>query len=158
VACLCGKTVRVPSLSELRRLAGEELFSPEFELEQLLASGCPPVTDNCACCRDRGGTTVHCWVICARPWLRHTGDLSVPALILSILLLPRLITLFLLSRRGETKEYGKDVRFLVPLRVCDNCRTGLRKPREIKEVLRRTSRIYARLLDKYPEAEVSLKQ
>ena len=43
----------------------------------------------------------------------------------------------------------------LPLRVCDHCRAEVRRPAAVKALLRQVP-VYARLLDKYPKAKVTL--
>jgi hypothetical protein len=61
----------------------------------------------------------------------------------------------LLWRPSQRRKYGQDVVFPVPFPLCSACRPMVSSTEALKAVLRLTP-VYARLLDKYPEAEVSL--
>jgi hypothetical protein len=56
-------------------------------------------------------------------------------------------------QRGETREYGKDKVYTLPLPVCPACLPNMRGSTDIMDAMRRVPE-YDRLLDKFPDAAV----
>ncbi len=52
------------------------------------------------------------------------------------------------------RQLGRDVRFRLPARVCESCRPKVRTAADARAALNQ-SELYARLLAKYPHAEVT---
>jgi hypothetical protein len=154
--CRCGRAIQVPSLSELRRSAGvaESGISPELVVESLLLAGELPEEDYCVLC---GVPTEHCIICsteCARahvesgehPWWVHA---------FAFLTFGWLGALLAQFTQRDAKQSGRDIIFSLPLRICDFCRQEITNPAELKAAMSRVP-LYRRLLNKYPEARVSL--
>jgi hypothetical protein len=151
VACECGLQVAIPSLSALKARAGELAMSAEVQIESLLQQGKLPSDTKCLTCGVTTNAVCYCWTTCERAKVdQPTGwDLS-PWGFVSILF-------GFITFRKVTRERveGRDLRFRLPLRICPNCRAELNDPRRLKETLLEVP-LYARLLEKYPDADVSL--
>jgi hypothetical protein len=147
--CPCGRTVRVPSLHELRTQAGLTPYdlSPELVIENLLAAGKLPPTKTCVCCSKETDEILRVVTECERSWVRWTGGVTW-AHLLAMILLP-----IWLWERTERHEFGKDKIYSLPIPICLGCRPILRDTRSIKQALRKIPD-YARLLDKFPKAKV----
>lgn len=154
VDCGCGRKIRVPSLGELRARAGVARVSPDLEIAQLIRAGLLPEHDGCSACGDKSVETISCWIVCERMQVEDPSAMSWWTVLLLALFIP-LGRIFLVWRPRETRAYGRDVEFFLPLPVCSRCRPMLSSPEAVKAVLRLTP-VYARLLDKYPEAEIYL--
>src|SRR5262249_37963729 len=93
----------------------------------------------------------YCWTVCERANVQQPSDWEpswwAP------------ITVFFgwISFRKITRETvdGRDLRLRLPLRVCASCRDQLRDTLVLKETLQDVP-IYADLLDRFPDADVSL--
>ncbi len=152
--CECGRVLTVPSLHELRRGVGLPPYdvSPELVVEHLLLKGELPHDRSCACCGAETEQGVFVETECERLQVRE-GGVSWPFLVISGLLFGWWILLF---NRKDRREYGKDKIYSLPLAVCRTCRPTLRGVREVKEALRHVPE-YGRLLDKFPDAAVRLR-
>ena len=146
LACDCGRQVQVPTLRALRREAGEPVASPEMEIRALLREGTLPQERECLSCGTPTADVGHAEVICERSEVSDTGW--------KWRLLPLLFGYLVFTRSGEARERGRDLAFRLPLRLCRDCAGRLRGA-ALVEVLRRVP-VYARLIDKYPDADISL--
>jgi hypothetical protein len=61
----------------------------------------------------------------------------------------------LAGTKGQTTEHGKDRTYDLPLRICADCRQQLTNELEIKDAMWEVP-AYQRLLEKYPDAKVTL--
>jgi hypothetical protein len=155
VTCTCGRDVRVPPLTEMRVRAGLPPYhiSPELLVEHLLSSGCLPPDMYCLDCYRLTDRVSFVNVECER--LRLEKGLSWFWYVVGFLILNWMAAAVLLFRRGDRpQEYGRDKVYRLPLPVCENCRSKLRRSRA-KEWLRRVP-VYEQLLDKFPNAVVTL--
>ena len=59
------------------------------------------------------------------------------------------------NKPSDAKVWGEDRTFSLPLRVCGKCSPGLVHPRKMREALCRVP-VYRRLLEKFPEAKISM--
>jgi hypothetical protein len=89
----------------------------------------------------------HSWTVCER-------ELQVQAAGWKVGYLGLVFGVLSFWKERDRTE-GRDVRFRLPLRVCRDCTDQLRDPRVLKETLLAVP-VYAELLDKYPDADVSL--
>jgi len=155
--CRCGRTVVIPSLRELRRQAGVRgpAVSPEMMIESLLLAGKLPEEDHCVLCGVPTDSSICCWTECEQAHV-ESGKPSWGAYLAAFLTLGWLGVALAKSTEGEAREWGKDRSFPLPLRVCDACRQGLTGPAKLRAALYRVP-LYRRLLDKYPDAAVSLR-
>jgi hypothetical protein len=153
--CDCGRTVKVPSLKDLRLAAGLTPYnlSPEVVIESLLLSGGLPLGNHCAGCGAKTDDVVHVVVECERAIVRRRGGPSWLLVLLSLLVSP---WIWVFARRErEEREYGRDKIYRLPLRVCPGCRPGLRDVAALEQALQKVPE-YDDLLAKYPAARISL--
>lgn len=152
--CSCGRAFQVPALHQLRSQTGltPHALSPEVVIERLLLAGRLPPTRACAGCGEQTDEALKVVVECERSWVRQTGGVSWAALFLG--LLPFILVHIFYRERPETKEFGKDKIYSLPLPVCLGCRPPLCDGMSIKHALRKVPD-YARLLDKFPDAKVT---
>ncbi len=155
-SCRCGRSVVIPSLSELRRQAGlaESGASPELAVETLLLAGNLPEENHCVLCGVPTSASICCRTECERAQVQD-GRPALWVYALAFLTFGWLGVILAKSTAREDREWGKDRIFPLPLRVCDACRQGLISPAELKVAMCRV-RLYERLLKKYPNAKVSL--
>src|SRR5687768_8182701 len=72
VRCACGRSVVIPSLRELRRLAGvDSPPPPELVVETLLLAGKLPEGNLCALCGEVTELVVCCHTECERAYVRR---------------------------------------------------------------------------------------
>jgi hypothetical protein len=154
VQCPCGRTMSVPPLKEMRLRAGLPAYniSPERMIEHLLASGELPGTRTCAQCGLDTEEMIQVMTECERGWTHRTGGTPWLALILTRLFWP--ITVWI-RESVEEREYGQDKMYPLPLPVCEKCQSNLRGPAAIKQCLHKIPE-YSRLLNKYPDARVTI--
>jgi hypothetical protein len=153
--CQCGRSLEVPSLHELRRLAGlpPPGLRPEVVVETLLLAGKLPEEQHCVVCATPTEGVLCCtteceWatVISGRPWWAY---------VLSFLTFGWVGALVLLATSRDEQEWGKDRIFPLPLRVCDHCKGRLNGTKERKAALSQVP-IYRALLEKYPKARITV--
>jgi hypothetical protein len=149
LVCGCGRQVEVPSLHALRTQAGELTVSVELLLGALLRDGHFPEEKDCLRCGIPTTDICYALVVCERPEVRSKYDWSLS-------LVGLLFGHLVFSRRGEDRERGRNVSFRLPLRVCSDCTSRLRHP-ALVEAMRQVP-LYGQLLEKYPQAEVSLER
>jgi hypothetical protein len=149
--CACGREIVVPSLSALKATAGQSAMSAEVRIEQMLQRGVLPRETNCLVCETPTTAVAHCWTTCERAVVQQPTDWqfspwNVVSLVFGVLTFRKV---------EHERSEGRDLRFRLPLRVCPDCTDQLRDPRRMKETLLDVP-AYAELLDKYPDADVSL--
>jgi hypothetical protein len=154
--CRCGRTLVVPSLHELRRQAGlpEPRLSPEKVVEVLLLARKLPEERHCLLCGDATDASISCRTECARAYVR-SGQPPWWVYLLGFLTFGWLGVLVASASAKEDREWGEDRIFSLPLRVCTTCQPRLTGPAELKAALGRVP-VYRRLLEKYPNARVSV--
>jgi len=145
--------VDVPSLRELRRLAGAaDTVNPVLVIEQLAAAGELPPGRGCARCGRDDAATAHVTATCERSWTKKRDGpwWLTPAL-------PWFARLFvrMAEEAAPAERFGRDVSLRLPVRLCPACRAEVRTRDDVADVLREVP-IYARLLDRYPDAALSL--
>lgn len=153
IECECGRTIAVPSLSRLKEAGGESAMSAEVRIEQMLKRDMLPQETNCLVCESPTKDVAYCWTTCERAKVEQPTDWELNPWTLFSLVFGFLWLSFRKVNR-ETVE-GRDLRFRLPLRVCASCRDLLREPLRLKETLLDVP-VYAELLQKYPDADVSL--
>lgn len=155
--CQCGRILVVPSLHELRHRAGLPIpeLPPETVVETLLLAGQLPQEDNCIFCGTATDGFICCTTECERAYIQ-SGRPGWWVYLLSFLTLGWMgaAVVYACSSK-EDREWGKDRVFTLPLRVCVNCRHYLIGPSALKDALERVP-LYRRLLEKYPDARVTL--
>jgi hypothetical protein len=155
VSCRCGRPVKIPKLSELKRLSGqvvEPLIGIADQLRTMYLDKQLPPDSNCVCCQTKTAETLDCWVECERTYDRNGKGWAMA--ILFVWSLP----LYLLTRafnRGSAHEVdGRELIVRTPLPICENCQdTVSRDSANIRQLLQRVQ-LYRQLLEKYPHARV----
>jgi hypothetical protein len=150
VRCDCGRVVAVPGLKQLRLQAGLPAYdpSPELLIEHILAAKELPVEESCVECGAATDQIAEVLVECEEAWIREKGGFNWWLLLLSG------GHIFSWSRKEE-RAHGYRKAYGLPLRLCSTCQRGLSSRAKIKECLRNVP-LYRRLLDKFPDAKVSV--
>lgn len=154
IVCVCGRTVAVPLLSQLRRSVGEPTSpTPELTIPALLSTGVVPGPPGCAGC---GGPAKPAEIAadCERPVEEREGVFSLLARFLLIILFGWTMYIFLRTQNRPATTHGRDVQILLRLRLCFDCRTRA-TARSIAAAVRAVPE-YAGLLAKYPTATLTL--
>jgi hypothetical protein len=155
VLCRCGKQVRIPKLSELKRLSGQRVEPIAGIADHLrtmyLEKQLPPET-HCVGCQTKTNETLDCWVECERTWDREGKQWGMA------MLFAFSVPLWFLARvLGGARKHEVDGRELVvrtPLPICDNClHSTSRSEANIRQLLLGVD-IYRQLLERYPRARV----
>jgi hypothetical protein len=153
LACTCGRTVEVPSLSKLRQQAGEFTAAPEMILESMLRDGELPQEDDCVVCHSRTDHVQLYQVVCehaeAKKEVRGCGYLAYMIAFGWI----GLIMATMANEQASERVQGRNVHYRLPLRICPVCDVK-RSAAELKKLLCRVP-VYEHLLKKYPHAQVS---
>jgi hypothetical protein len=166
-ACPCGKVVVVPGLAELRQLALQQGVPAEHELELRIRNQSLPVETECVLCVTPTKTAVMIGIICIplpmRPtpgwwkwvlvalWLMLFVAYQATFLLLIVLVTFVSVPIFLWRRSHQKPMLGKW--FTVPVRVCTECVPRLDTRGGLSEAVNAT-RLYRRLLEGYPEAQL----
>jgi hypothetical protein len=150
VTCQCARKVDVPTLARLKASVGQSAISADLELEHLAATGALPLESNCTICGGETTNKVAFSVVCERPEDKSGGSFWYQ--VFFIWFSPLLYMMHMATRRSEV--HGRNVVFRLPLRVCETCQPSVNSRSAIRDALRRTP-VYARLLDKYPDAKIS---
>jgi hypothetical protein len=111
VPCPCGRILSVPSLVELRQLAGRPAYdaSPELFIPVMIFDGALPPA-GCVRCGNASAETVGAVAECERVWVQR-----------------RRIS-YLWFYVEERAAYGRDLDVPVPFKVCRDCRRQLENP------------------------------
>jgi hypothetical protein len=119
LACVCGRTLVVPSLSRLRELAGLPRYeaNPALVLEEMAAAGQLPPMNVCVSCGTQTDEVIDAVAECEKAWRR---EIHRPGWLLVLLGWWG----FLLRWNQEEREFGKTVTTPVPIRLCRTCRGG----------------------------------
>lgn len=153
VTCACGRTVRVPRLSELRSGAGLAAFEsgPADTVRSMLQSGELPWGNVCAVSGAPTFDVLELYVECERTYVRGRHS---PLVMFFVALYSPIIGLLMLKSRQEL--FGRDTYIRTPLRVDKACQGRLLRnagQRKLRRLLR-TVPAYEKLLDAYPRARV----
>jgi hypothetical protein len=117
-----------------------------MEIRALLRDGSLPEELECLRCRTVTTDVCHAEVICERSEVSQPGWKFRPFALL--------FGWLVFTWSGEARERGRDIGFRLPLRLCRECAGRLHGP-TLAQVLRCVP-VYARLLDKYTDADISL--
>jgi hypothetical protein len=145
-ACDCGSTVAVPSLHVLRMQTGQAVLSPELLIEAALQNGELPTSSSCLACGRFTDLVAFVWAVCERAQVENPEWGLVP--------LALVFGWVVFWRSGQTRVLGRDKEYRLPIRLCERCGRRLRG-RKLREAMMGEP-LYARLLDKYPQAGLSL--
>jgi hypothetical protein len=154
IPCRCGKQVKVPKLSELKRLSGQQVEPIIGIADQLrtmyLDKQLPPDT-HCIFCQVKTTDRLECWVECERAHARGPSWLTTTA---AFLISPMLYCLMVKKDYDNPSIEGRDVMVRVPLPICQNCLpTTPRSEGNIRKLLQSVV-VYRKLLEAYPGARV----
>lgn len=154
--CVCGRSVPVPALTELRVRAGLSPYhvSPELVIEHLLAAREIPWGQTCVRCGAATEELAEVVTDCERAWTKEVGTASWPAMVFATLFMP-MWAWVIAFQRGEERQYGKDKIYPLPLPICGACRPQLSSPKAVKDCLTVVPE-YRHLLAKFPNAKVQV--
>ena len=153
IACSCGKQLEIPTLRELKQSVGEATASPETEIAAKLEAKMLPEEELCTECQRPTDGVVFSQVICETKSVKEKNSASRTILFFLILgPIWSLLHHFIIGGDVMT-EQGRDVRFRLPIRLCDTCKANV-KSRQAKELLLKNP-VYNRLLQKYPHSSIS---
>jgi len=150
--CPCGRELVVPSLSQLKMAAGEEVLSPEVRLEQMLRLGLLPQQTRCVVCRTETTGITHFWAICERAFVQQGPGRGPLGLIAGWLVFGWLSLIPWFYHPRDERVVGNDIRLRLPLRVCPGCVPTLGDPGRLEDAVHAVPQ-YADLLEKYPGAQ-----
>jgi len=152
----CGRQVAVPSLRELRRLAGvrEPTLSPAFIVESMLLKGTLPEGHDCVLCGTHTDGCMVCRTECERAVIKGARP-SRWAILLGFLTFGWLGAWIAWAAPQNETEVGTDRVYSLPLRVCPACRPRLKDSKDLLDALCRVP-LYRELLVGYPDVVVSL--
>lgn len=151
VNCICGKTIDVPRLSDVRRSCGQTPYATTIieRLHSMSRSNELPPTDRCCCCQSIAIENVSCIVQCESHAISGPGFWKTCVM---IVLSPSWILSMLLSSFGTPEVHGRATAIRLPLPVCGLCKKKvLASDAERKKALRNIP-LYEELLLKYPDA------
>jgi hypothetical protein len=165
VSCECGKEIQLPSLSQMRKLAGQDAYAtnPADKIKRSLKDGINPSGNTCLCCNSLHPLRFELSAECEQMVVKGQGDpTSIPSLFAkfaAILFLPRFL-LLLMGSGGPTNEpdvMGHDVSVDFPLMVCDACVKSGQDPRRnaVAKKLMQKVPVYQELLSFYPDLKLS---
>lgn len=131
-SCGCGRAVSVPSLSQLRQLSGLAAFEacPADEIQQMVREGQWELTNNCSHCTTPADSVAYLHGICEEAWREAPSILNDKSRVTVFFL--RVFLFLFLNRilfrasprhpaEDEPQEFGRDVYFTAPLRLCASC-------------------------------------
>jgi hypothetical protein len=164
VACRCGRTVPVPSLSELRRSAGQSGYAAGIadRIRQKFADGRLPIETACVECGRETADTLVCFVECERSWASGPGCWKKFFTLLSAIVVApctmiwAVLALLWFFKDDRPEVQGTELVVEAPLRMCGECQDRMQKSpgtRELTDLLRRAP-LYHELLREYPRAAV----
>lgn len=154
--CACGKDVKIPEWTELRVRAGLPPYnvSPELLIEHILQNRELPFDNKCLRCEVPTDHLIQVLTTCEKTLVQQSGG-GIWSILVATLLGGALWGALASQMRGEEKVHGRDKRYLLPLRICPDCARTLKSRQEIKMCLCAVP-TYNLLLDKFPDAEISL--
>ena len=156
VSCHCGREVKIPKLSELKRLTGqsvEPVLGIADHLRMMYLDKRLPLDTHCVACQVQTSGTLECWVECERARASAAGALNRMLSVLFVVLSP-LHAMHAYSNSHEQEALGNDLVVRTPLPICKNClHNTSRSERSIRKLLLEVD-LYRELLDTYPGARV----
>lgn len=161
ILCDCGRQVRVPLLSQLRRNAGHGAYESGTinTIQRMVHANELPAGSVCVISGIPTEDSYNLYVQCESKWMKGPGVGRYWFVALSILFLPFWIIWVLVGSallNEERRELGNDRSVRVPLRVHKAYHHKLRgasNQRWLKKLLRKVP-IYAKLLEEFPAAKV----
>ncbi|MCA9269712.1 MAG: hypothetical protein KDA41_14630 [Planctomycetales bacterium] len=164
VKCTCGASLDVPTLSQLRRSAGQASYEAGVidTIRRMIDEQSLPSMSACVLCGRPTSETLMVQVQCETKYIKgfSAGPWKWIFVIGSVLFLPFWWVWLLVGHsilRERREEFGRDVSVRIPLRVDERCRESLQSTanRRLLRELLDIEPIYSRLLDEYPQAHVS---
>jgi hypothetical protein len=152
--CACGRTLDVPALHQLRIAAGQQALAPAVQVRSLLLRDELPGTRECACCHRETDHLARVSVVCERVITKTRASPTATLLGCFFFGWIGALLAWLVSRTEPVAQYGEDISFVLPLRVCSVCDHELTTPAALRGALVATP-AYAALLERYPNATVS---
>ena len=149
--CHCGAINAVPSLSELRRLAGQQSYDIGIadKLRYMFADGKLPPNNACVLCDAKTANILQCTVECERP---HTKGRGFWATVLLGIFAPVWVLVSLNREYMNPEVFGQELIVNTPLPLCPECEAKAKpRKRNIGELLRRVP-LYDQLFQEYPNA------
>lgn len=153
--CHCGAINAVPSLSELRRRAGQQGYEVSIadKLRYMFAEGELPPDNACVQCGAETSSVLPCLVECERP---HTKGRGFWGTVLFGLFAPVWI-LGALNREYKNPEvFGQELIVNTPLPLCSGCTAEVQRRKHNLSDLLCCVPLYERLLQAYPDANVAV--
>lgn len=161
VRCRCGRDVAVPSLSELRRLSGEDPYARTTveTIAMMIDEGQLPWGNLCAVSGHPTNEFMTFHIECERAIAEGDDPHPLAGAFSHFMMLGWLGALTRLSARtsrGSGAHLGRDVGVDVPLRVCSEFHPQLRRAgqRKLKQLLSQVPVIEI-LLCEYPDATIT---
>lgn len=149
IKCLCGESIAVPKLSDVRRACGKSAYAttPVERLRTLRKSGELPPTRGCGLCGLWTPQTVDCIVQCESHLI--VGESSWDSIVRVICEPLSIITLLFSNPAPEV--HGRSTGVRIPVPICVDC-----KPRFVKSDKHRKEALgnialYSDLLREYPD-------
>jgi hypothetical protein len=157
IPCLCGRQVKIPKLSELKRLSGQNADCPVMGIADHLRTmyldkQLPPGT-NCVICHMTTRDTLSCWVECERARASSAGALNGVLAMLFTVISP-LHAMHTYSKSLQYEAVGNDLVVRTPLPICENCLHSTRRSESNIRKLLLGVDLYRELLEAYPGARV----
>ena len=153
--CPCGNVNAVPSLSALRRQAGQQSYEVKIadKLRYMFADGELPPNKECAQCGCKTANVLECSVECERPYSKGRGYWIA---VLLGFIAPLLALLTMIGDGRNSEVHGQELVVRTPLPLCPGCAADLtlRRKRLIKLLC--SVPLYAQLLEEYPQAAVAV--
>lgn len=154
--CLCGRTNRVPKLSELRQIAGEAAFTVGAvdRIRALQQIGKIPFGE-CMLCGNPTKAAVECEIVCEAPWVKKR---SILFWIFACMTLGFVVAAFV-KRKEESDEevHGKDTVIRIPISLCPTCEST--HPMGLHVLvynLLRSNSTYRHLFEEYPNLQIAV--
>lgn len=157
LSCVCGRAVEVPALHQMRTLAGQGAVPILVQVRGMIATGRLPGSRDCVCCRRPARGVLRVGLGCEpTPGDERTGANAAGCLLGWFLGGPAGL-LFGAGTAQMVKHASPDVSVVVPLPVCEACRSSHNDPATLRLSLRQIPE-YAALLDQYPKAHITLQR
>jgi hypothetical protein len=166
VACRCGRAVRVPRLSELRTLSGQDAFvtNPVEAIRKTQREGRSPAGKTCLLCGGNSPVQYRCDATCESSHLTggQSGAHGIVGWLAFVCMAFFLGIGFLFSsdEESEGEVHGHDVGVAFDLPVCDACAATNGKPTRTavaKDLMRKVP-AYRELLARYPDLKLTVKR
>ena len=165
LGCSCGRRISVPLLSELRRSAGQRAYETSTidEIRRMLRDGELPAGDLCVLSSLPTREVYNLCVHCESKWVKGRSAWPYVLIVAAFVVLTPFVWLVtalagkdLLDNEG--REVGRDRSVITPLRVHPDYHDQMRRIRSQAKLraLLRTVPVYAKLLDEFPKAKISI--